>query len=360
MSVRWYDGLENYGTVDSANLLAFWSAVTRLEVVATGDIRTGNYCWMSDTSADYAARRSLGGDFEKVGFALGHYMRALPTNNGKSVLMQFRNSDSRSHISIQITPLGRLRIIGAGLDKLSSSPSGYLAESTKELSSGTWYFISAVVEIGGSGSVSVRVNGREFVTYSGNTDLAPAGAASIAEIAMGQFDGSGGSSWGSNERRLDDMVAQVLTDAPGDSVDHLSDLPGVFYLPPVADGDFSDFSLTSGSDGYSLINEISPDDDLNYIFSPTVNDESSFVPQSLPADVISILALAPTVRSRKSSTGVGSIALGVYESSTKTYAPDRADSEAYTGKLDIFELNPTTASAWDPLTLPQMIVKRTE
>lgn len=383
MAILWYDGAENYGEGNRALMTqGLWDEVAYdepsgrfgcPEVVGASDpvtpnppVATGQYSWRFRTGGA-SMRRSLGGDFTTVGLMTRWYMTTMAARQGAFCIQQFRNVENFAHISIQIGATGRIMIVGGGLDGELNGYGTQLASSTLELAAGTFNHIETKVVLGASGSVEVRVNGKSYVTYSGNTVRASSGSASIAQVAFGQwqtnfYDGliSFFGYW-----FLDDIAVwnSSTTDNMGGTAaahDFIGQY-GVYYLPPNADASPQQWTLTVGTSAYALVNEIAPDDNLNYLFTNSVGFETNLVPSPLPSNVTAILAIACLPRMRKTDTGDCSVRMGCNSGGTEQLEP--SDTPLVTS-WDYYmpfvqEIDPHTSAAWNALSLPNMVVKRT-
>jgi len=356
--IEWYDGFDQYGANEDLMNDGAWAEASDFTLSAT-QARTGGRS-LAMTIIGAQGRRALATEVgTKVGMGCAIFMDRLPIPpfnavRGASVIQQFRNESNRSHISIQVGPTGRIYIMGGGLDRVSSTTGVNgpveLAKSTRQIAAGAWNHIETIVEVGVG--VSVRVNGKAFVAYTGTTDFAQVGATEIAQIAIGHFDSSIPVEY--NLLWFDDIFVQT-----GDDIDFLGELE-VHYLLPVSDQPPQDWSLTTGVNAYALINEIPPDDDVDYIFSEGTGDQARFAVQPLPVDIVSVAAVAPLARVRKTDSGSCEVQLSVFSVATLEEAPDtHAPTTAYQYFFDVWETDPGNENdPWTPTSMPAIQIER--
>jgi hypothetical protein len=363
----WVEGFEHYYTDQSGEVFpshdhlseGLWTEITGFPKVVSTLPRTGSYCL--ETSTSVTLRRTFGDDYTRVGLQFGMWVSNLPSVASPTgwVFGQLRDSDNRGLIGFQLSTTGRVQIMKGGLDANGHAVAAtQIAESTLELAPGAWNHFEIKVFFDAAGYVKVRVNGRDFVSYSGDTTGGSglAGGAA-AQVAFGQFDGSA-SLPGITTIRYDDIA--VGTWEAADDSTFLGQY-GVYYLKPTVDTAVADWALTTGVNGYALIDEVEPDDNTNFIYSENVDDKSAFTVEPLPANIVSVAAVMPIARLRKTDAGTCSVQLGVISTGTEDLAAsDHPLVTSYDYYYDIWMLDPHTGDVWNPLVMPQIQVKRTE
>lgn len=356
MSIPWADGFETYDDVGDAT--GYWDSFGTGSSIEQTIVRSAERALsVPDSSPGRAFGRSFKGNYTEVIWNCGVYHSAIPNRIGPFVLAQFRNSSNRAHVNIIVSPFGRLGIYIGGWDKLSSDNLTPVAESTLEIVASSWYMIQTKVVIGASGSVEVRVNGKTFVTYSGDTTGAPEGPDSIAGVFIGTFDSSVGGSF-DDPFIIDDCWPQVREDGE-DALEFLNYLSGVYYLPTVSEGTFNDFLLSEGSDRAALVDEVVPDEGSTFIYTPDVDDRQSFVVDDLPANVTTIDAIGVHIRGKKDENGVCDYQAGVYIAASEDYDTENFFTDSWLNYIHMWELNPDTSAAWIKTALPEVLIKRT-
>lgn len=377
MSILWYEGFDQYGPgqFEGTPTQGLWADFGLAIFAAGGSLggipiptpRTGLY---QAGTQNGGARRSLKGDKTTVGIGTGFYMGNLPfVESGECAIMQFRDVNNKCHIHITIGTTGRIQVFRGGFDgRLVPSGTwaaggnpGILGESTLELAAGTWNHVECKVVFDTAvGSVKVIVNGDQtFINLTNiNTTSNQADFGTCSQVAFGKFDSFAGfpmacAFW-------DDIF--VYDQNTAGVHDFLGEY-GVYALFPNADdATHHDWQLTSGIHGYALINEVPPDDALNFIFSTTVNDRSDFGVSPLPSNITAVAAVMPCIRGEKTDTGNCDFAAGVTSSGTNSLSGNVPFTTSWTYyEPEVFEQDPATAAPWSVLgaNAALLSVKRT-
>jgi hypothetical protein len=123
------------------------------------------------------------------------------------------------------------------------------------------------------------------------------------------------------------------------------------------DGDVSfNWDTSSGTVGYELIDELTPDD-AGYISAgdpPPAASEFGF--ENLPVDITSVKGLLTVARMRKTDGGDGQVQMGLLSGVDADLGTDRPITTAFTYYWDVSELNPTTLAAWTPTEVDDAVV----
>lgn len=347
MSILWYDGFEQYGGHGEEALPLQGSWIQFDLLLSSALPRTGLYS-MKAPSANGYGRRSLGGDWTTVGVGCGFWMDAAPVFVDRGIIggvrrtnvIEILDKNMVSEISVTVGPTGRIQAFCAG---------ALLGESTLEISAGSYNHIELKAILDASaGVILVHVNGKEWINLTGQVTI-PGGATGFgSQVGFGTPNGSS-AIWVS-DIYWDDIFTYNQNTA---GVHDILGQYGVYQLKPNADdGTHHDWTLTSGIHGYALINEVPPDDDVNFIFTGTVNNRSDFGVEPLPANITLVAAVMPVGRLRKTDTGDANVDIGVDSGGTTSYSADTpiTTSWAYY-QPKVFEKDPNTSAAWDPVNV---------
>lgn len=375
MALKWIEGFDLYGlhsaiapTPPEEGLWAQFGLNITSQADPNGfgaPARTGTY-YAANIAIPGGMRRTLGEDATTCGVGLGFWIGELPTvASFASAIVQFRDANNKCQIHLSIGPTGRLRVYRGGFDgrlvpsgtNASGAIDAMLAESTLELAPGTWNHVETKVVFDfTAGVVEVIVNGSQtFISLSGiNTTSVNADTAFCSQVAFGNF-GPLASNWG--HAGWDDIY---VYDQDGGGVHDILGEYGVYTLMPNSDDPtFHDWSLTVGSNGYALINEVPPDDDTNFIFTGTDGARSDFGVQALPANITAVAAVMPSARCRKTDTGHATMEVGVNSSTTASYSDETPITTSWTWfQPKLYEKDPHTTVAWNPLAMPEVSIKR--
>lgn len=361
MSLLWFDGFEQYGAnvtfPPPLPLEGVWLDFNQSIVASLP--RTGSYCMASGPTGDGFARRSLLGDHSTVGIGCGFYMNAAPIAVDRAIVGGVHRTVVAQFMDISLNVMAVLTVGTTGRLQLFSGDDTKYGESVLEISAGTWNHIETKIKFDNAdGTVDVYVNGKSWISATG-LDTIPAGVAdTCSQVGFGVPGGSSGI-W-NEPLRWDDIF--VYNQDTGGVHDILGQY-GVYQLKPNADDATNHaWQLTSGSHGYALINEVPPDDDLDFIFSGIVNDRSDFGVEPLPANIITVAAVMPCGRLRKTDTGAADVELGVNSSGDVSFSADTPITTSWTYYQPlVLETDPHTSAAWAPAAVNASLlaVKRT-
>jgi hypothetical protein len=120
----------------------------------------------------------------------------------------------------------------------------------------------------------------------------------------------------------------------------------VIDLVPNGDVSFN-WTPSSGTTGYNLIDNIPPQDEVEYIAAPFPAPAASlFEITNLPPIATSVKAMIVVNRVRKIDGGDGSVQAGLKSGGTTGLGLNRPITTAYTYYEDVFETDPATGNAW--------------
>jgi hypothetical protein len=105
---------------------------------------------------------------------------------------------------------------------------------------------------------------------------------------------------------------------------------------------------STGSTGYNLLNEAGPSDATYIGASSTLPLPSYFGLEDLPADAVSVRAIMLYGRMRKEDAGSGTVRMSLKDGATPTNGNDREITTAFRYWSDVLEVNANTATAWTP------------
>lgn len=362
--IRWADTGRPYSTTNGASiseimLSGFWDSVTGVTLTtdAPTDNQQNGYAFRTDNSTR-VMRRSTDGDLE-IGTLMFRYKAEKLPNvvNTQAAIGALYNVYNEPILAIQLTPSGRVRLLKMDGDNNWVQA----AMSTREVAAGTHNHFELQFNTT-TGTADLRVNGNDnfIVSATGllSSDSSPddtMAARPVASVFFGQLTGSETPLFNGYSIWSDIAVLERELDA-----DPYLGMYGVFYLRPIADGFHSNFLKSTGTVGYSLLNESPPDDDTGFIYSETTGDKSSFTVESLPTNVVEVAAVLPTVYGRKTDSGTGSIQLGVRSGTDEAMNGDDLPLLTDYSYLQAgFDTDPNGDGPWDPTAMPQIIVERT-
>ena len=249
-----FDGIDVFGAsgsgLEETAGLKYKNA--ELSTAPTPDLETGRLGsglalkWDSDTSKYLDVGITGSPTTLIIGFAY-----KTPNHQNANKLWTLRNSSDGEIASLYISTYNRLEVWLA---------STMIAASSKLLVSGTWYYIEwKHVCHASSGSIEIRVNGEVVVNVSGVDTQA-----SAPPIDYVRFTAQDALS------ALDDIYILDITGGVND--DFLGPCL-VESLLPNADTADADFTPSTGTDHYALVNEVPCDLDTTYLDSSLSGDK---------------------------------------------------------------------------------------
>lgn len=288
----------------------------------------------------------------------GDATRLALTTPDAEVGVEFRyysstiSSDTRSFITLNSpsnTVTYNLRILANGSIKLYRDNTEIADSVSPIIFAASWTHIGFKANVV-TGEVEVRKNGTAIAALT-LTDGAPPGG-TIGIVGFPERSPGGGSF--ANMYSKDIVVWNSL----GTEINDFQGTVAVYDLYPDGDQSLGGWTLSSGTTGYTLVDETTPND-TDYVYStvpPTSPIEFSFT--NLPADITSVRAITMIMRAFNSDSGDGEIEM--------TASPDGGTSNDVgvqhfltvtpTYFWDHSTLSPATAAAWTPTEVNSLTV----
>lgn len=203
-----------------------------------------------------------------------------------------------------------------------------------------WYFIAYKTVVNDTtGSYVVEVDGVEVLNVTGtDTREGGNGICDTVQIA-GAASGDNGF----------DIGGLIAWDDQGGNVTDFPSHPIVFHsIHPDGDGDDEDWSTSSGTDSYALVNETAPhDDDSDYIEDSTSSNRTLFTYENIPTAHTGILGIAINTVVRE--TDASDFTLINTVKSNGTLYPEAAQAiagQTYENIPNVLDQDPDTSSGW--------------
>jgi hypothetical protein len=263
---------------------------------------------------------------------------ALPGSSGPSIIQVFPNNTSTRIFTLTLLQSGSIQITDANSTITAPSLTGVIAPST-------WYRIEIKFNMGTStstGVVEVRVNGTLVSSVTG-ANLWQSG---VGGAGIRIFNQSSSSNTAATY--FDDFV--INDDSGSINNDYLGDVR-IDNVRPAADTAQADWTLSTGSDGYALIDDAlsaSADDDSGYVEGGTAGSKSEFTCSALSGTSANINAAQIRLRAERSDAGNRTYRGYLKSSSAVANGPTLAPEVGYVWDFNgIFETDPNTSAAWD-------------
>lgn len=362
--LRWVDGFEHYGITESHMLegvggAAAWSQITSEFDLSTTNPATGTYHIRMDSggaSGGSTLRRALGQTTQVAGFGYRFSLDDLPAEESADPLdaalqmVDFRDVSNGQQCRVQMGTEGSVAAYRS---------STILGRSDPCVAPGGYHHFEAKAKIDNTtGYIEVRVNEVTVLNLTGidtqTTANAEASQLRIAESGTVTETAQFGF------MDIDDCFAwdDDASDAENTVVDFVGD-KGVYYLPVNADTAEADWTLSSGATGYSLLDELDPND-IDYIGDTTGVARSIFGVAALPGNVSEVIAMMPVIRAIKMESGSVTLRGGVVVGASESYTPDTSPSTTFAyltpGPKTI---DPDTGVAWTNTANPDLLIERT-
>jgi len=268
-----------------------------------------------------------------VGISARVYLPSLPTGGSASYppIYNFKDISNNRMICWQPLSTGAIQV----RYDINDTEESYTTPGPV-LVAGTWNHIEMKVDIS-TGSIEMRIEGVTQVSVTG----ADIGALPVAQVAFGCENGIGNNQ-APQSYYIKDLV---IWDANGSVNNDFLGAVQVYDLAPTSDASFN-WSASTGSTGYNLIDE-APPSDADYIYADdTPPAASTFNLSDLPEDVSSIRGIKTFARARKTDGGDGWMQVSMVSNGIEGNGTDRPVTTAYTYWMDIFELDPDTSANW--------------
>lgn len=328
MALLWCDGFDQYGGNTSNMTDGFYAQVGMS--LSTLQVRTG----ARSLAGGGSFRWVLPAAREVVGQGMAIYLNMLPNVSDRMVLYQGKDGDNDPHLTVTVMTTGGLRIRRGG------TVGTLLHETGPVLTAEAWHHVEVrVVYDNSAGSVEVRINGVTVADIA-DVDTVATADALCHQLVAGEVNATTSTIW------FDDFF--VWDDQGTRNNDFLGD-HRVRLLLPNQDTLDADFEVVGGGSpalGFEAINDVPPNDDIDYIAGDSVGDESLFGFEDLPASISAVAALLVVGRMRKTDAGTCNVRMGLASGSSEALGFDRPITEAWTYWSDVMEVDPDTGAPW--------------
>lgn len=349
MAILWADNFDNYGNDESYLLDGIYAErSSSVHLVTDPDAgATGNVIRLDDASDSVGPRRGSnlrmvypnGGAYTQ-GFAFRVWFPALPESANAVTAWTLSDVSNTGHVTFKVETDGSISSYTGDISTGNNEPSTKHGTSSPIITAGAWHHVEGKVFCDASaGTIELRVNG---VTVLNQTGLDTQNAATdIRQILFFNFDATGGLS---PQYYIKDLI---LWDTTGTTNNDFLGTCHVYTLTPDGDTSFN-WTASTGSTGYNLIDETTPDDADYISANDTPPAASTFSMSDLPPDIVSVKAVIPVVRAKKIDGGDGNIQTGLTVNAATDLGSDRPITTAFTYWWDVSELSPDTGLSWTP------------
>jgi hypothetical protein len=332
MSLLWLDGFDNYGTTVGST-------------VAPSGVLGRYYSYAVSSDKFYVGAGRVGGKSLDLTYSISLlHLKSPQLNNtdgtacilGMAINSPLIGSTSISILSVydqngdincylKVAPSGHLEVV--------RSPTTVVATSTKPIIFDAWNYIEWQIEISDSATTIVKLNGETILSATGIDTKYEAGATRVEKFGL----------YSTNYGALIDDLYILNMNATGAS-DFLGPIV-VSSIRPTSD-DTSDWTPSTGTDNYAMVDEVISDDDTTYVATSTSGHYDIYGYGDLTySTAIPGMVLKSEVRD---DAAASPSVYNVIESGTTTSDGTSAvvSSATYTGVVRVSETDPDTAAAW--------------
>lgn len=334
MSILHMDGFAHYGAVNDQLFGrdggAYSNVLNDADVkIVTMPVLGGLGIQMvSHAPSTFAFTKDLltGHNTGSLGVAFHFYM-ATPGNSHDRLLLTLSDAAGVTRYQIFLQASGLISIFDGSF--FQSAP-GNIAYNT------LYYFEFKIIFAGsGAGSVEIKLNGASWVIKSGVTT----NSNSLRLIRfMDLYSGTTG--WPVQ------MTNLVIWDNAGAANNNYMGEQFVYTLFPDTDTADADWTLSTGTDGFALLDNVPPVDVSSYIEANNVGDVSIFDLDDLPTLALVIAATMTVVRAERTGAVGGTLDMGPGEGGVFGLTGVAPVNGTYNNHQAINELNPNTGVAW--------------
>jgi len=215
-----------------------------------------------------------------------------------------------------------------------------LGTSSVALSQGVTHYLEFKVLIHDTaGTVEVRKDGFAILTLTNQDTLATA-SATWDEIAFGHISSVVGHQghWSYDDLYVADGSGADITDFMGDV--------RVDSLGPDGEGTTLNFTPSTGSTHYTLVDEATPNDDTDYNESSTVGHIDTLTFGAVPISGATVKAVQVVCSVRRTDAGVTGHKAMTRIGGTNYAGTEYSVSSSYSFRRQVWEDSPATATAW--------------
>jgi hypothetical protein len=315
MALLWFDGFDNYGSDENIlkaydyGSFGYWRSGGRFST------SIGMYY-----SYGYTLYKTIPNHTQLfVGFAFNNV--ALNHN-----FLLFQDASNNDQLTLNVNSSGNIEV---------KRGTTILATSTNIIYVNNWDYIAVDVGFDNTtGYIQVWINGVKDIDIS-NIDTQNTALSGCSRLAL------------TSEKTLqiyfDDFY---IADNTGSLNNTIIPEAKVIPLIPSADTAQKDFTASTGSDNYAMVDEVTPDGDTTNVNASTNNAKDIYELSDLPAGTSDVYGVSTIVYARKDDTGVAYLNYGIKSGSTESFSLNNLLSTSYVHFIKFDETDPNTSSQW--------------
>lgn len=332
--------IEGFNHCVTADLAKKWTAVGTSQTINASGRRSGNAMRIASPSGTHYVLKTLAATASWVsGFAFS--IAVFPS--GAIALHGVRDAGT-TQCDVRLNTDGTLSVTRNGTAVTGGT-------STNAISTSTFYYIEFKVTIADSisaGSCKVKVNGVEWITVATGQDLKATANATANQVFFGNpaSAGSGGTNADWCDIYVCDQSGSTNNDFLGDC--------RVDTLYPTSDGNYSQFTPSTGSSHFALVDETAPNT-TDYNDGATVGDRDSYGMGNLTALTSqTIYGVQVNAAILKDDAGAKSASTFVRSNGTNGDGASAALGTSQVYVSQVYETNPDGSVAWTEASVNAM------
>lgn len=238
-------------------------------------------------------------------------------------------------IYFQITTSGTISVY-----RLSGTTGTLLGTGSIAMNVGVTTYLEFKVLIHASaGTIDIRHDGISSLALTGQNTRGTS-TASYDEVAVGHMVGVGATS------RTVDIDDLYIADGTGSQWNTFKGDVRVDVRRVTANGTNRDFTPSTGSDDYAVVDETLVNGDTDYLESSTVSHKVDMVTEDAAVSGADIHGVIVAAYARKTDAGAAGHKALVRIGSTDYVGTEVGLTSSYSFKLQVWELSPATGVAW--------------
>lgn len=314
MAITWIDGFEEYSSGNALLAAAY---------VTTGSFTYGDAGRFSGDSLRLTTGRITKGIAPTSVLSLG-YAFSTTSLSSSTAMIEFHDSAGSIICDLFTTPDGGLTFVrgsSVGSNILATAPSGTLTTST-------WFYLEVeLTRHASAGAIKIYINGALVASATGvNT-----GSADVAAIQLRAPN--------SSSMNVDDLYIT-------DTATRIGEIK-IDTVVPTADTAQKDFTASTGTDNYAMVDELPVDGDTSYVTADTSGNADLYTTAGLSGSPSDIFAVQVRVWAKKTDTGFRTLKPKLKSSTTEADGVAVALGTTYGVVTSLYETDPATDAAWD-------------
>ncbi|XUU60637.1 hypothetical protein ACRAQ6_13920 [Erythrobacter sp. HA6-11] len=355
MANRWCDGFGRYGgskpLMLNGSSSQAWAEVptdTSLVSLSGANPRTGTHCYRyANGVTQRTTRRVFGAQLTEVFLGCAIYFHTLPTTETSSSGQLTNGSGGWCLFSLRDQSNGDQCSIWLGTDGALEARrrSTILGRSDPVIGAGAYQHIEvhAVAGTGTSGALEIRVDEATVLNLTGINTI------STSNVEFSQWSFGPQTLCGYTTADFADFFCNDAVDDGSGCNTWIGDCKSG-WREPDADTAQADFTKSTGSVGFDLLDD-TPPNDATFIATSATSARSDFGLAAGPVNTSEILTTRPAVRAWKDDAGTAQVSPSMASGGVKATVSSQPIATAPAYYDSNVPLNPDTGAPWTPAEL---------